>query len=205
MKKVYFYFLFFCVLTATPGDYTAVSEIFFGSEDGKYYTIISEILNPGSYYKFKRNTYLAEYSAENRIVNKKILKREDIILDEDAKESSLSTRSIKNKGALENLLKKNINLSMHTFGNNKNYKSEDDGIYEISEKDKEIAVRIFSKEEILKKVRDICSKEYCSEEIDYDNEEVEVISAYYTGSSEFYVIKIDFDIGIINLIMKRRM
>lgn len=36
MKKFYVYFLFFCMLMATPSDFTSVSEVFMGSEEGKY-------------------------------------------------------------------------------------------------------------------------------------------------------------------------
>ena len=86
MKKFYVYFLFFCMLMATPSDFTSVSEVFMGSEEGKYYTVISEILNPGSYYVYKKNTYLAAYKDDNSLIYKRILKQEDMVLDDDAKE-----------------------------------------------------------------------------------------------------------------------
>jgi hypothetical protein len=188
---------------STPGDFTEVSEIFFGSEEGRYYTIITEILNPGSYYSFKRNTYLAEYKNGNILVNKKILKKEEVVLDEDAKETKNSTSVIRNKGALEKLLKRNVKLSMYSFGNNGKYEVKDDGIYEISGKNNTDSVKIFSKEDINKKITDICSKDYCSEDMSYNNEDIEVLSGYYNGKDVFYIIKINYDIAGITFIMKK--
>ena len=203
MKKFYFYFLLFCMLVGTPSDFTSVNEIFMGSEEGKYYTLISEILNPGSYYKYKKNTYLATYKDENILIDKKIIKQEEIILDDDAKETKDSVRILKNKGVLENLLKKDIDLSMLAFDNNGEYEMRDDGIYEIfPEEDKE-ALRVFSKEEIDKKVKDICNKEYCGENTEYNDEKVKILSGYYNRQSTFYIININFDIADINFIMKK--
>ncbi len=203
MKKFYVYFLFFCMLMATPSDFTNVSEVFMGSEEGKYYTVISEILNPGSYYVYKKNTYLAAYKDDNSLIYKRILKQEDMVLDDDAKESKNSVRKLRNKGVLENLLKKDIDLSITYFGNNSEYEMRDDGIYEnFPEEDKE-SVKIFSKEEIDKKIKEICNKNYCGENIDYNNEELEITAGYYNRRSSFYIIKTDFDIVSINFIMRK--
>ena len=203
MKKIYFYFLFFCMLAATPSDFTEVSEVFMGSEEGKYYTVISEILNPGSYYMYKKNTYLAAYDGDNRLISKKILKKEDMLLDENAKESKDSVRVLKNKGALDNLLKKNIDLSISSFSNGGRYEMKEDGIYEnFPEEDKE-SVKIFSKEEIDKKIMSICSKDFCGENMNYNKEEVEVLFGYYNRMGTYYVIKVDFDIMALDFIMRK--
>ena len=203
MKKIYFYFIFFCVLMATPSDYTSVSEVFMGSENGKYYTIISEILNSGSYYIYKKNTYLAEYRDDNSLINRRILKQEDIVLDDDAKESNKSVRILRNKGAMENLLKKDIDLSISYFVNMNEYEIRNDGIYEnFPEEDKE-SEKIFSKEEIDKKIKEICNKNYCSEKADYNYENLEILSGYYNRQSSFYLIRADFDIVSINFIMRK--
>ena len=116
---------------STSGDFIEVSEVFMGSEEGKNYTVMSEILNPGSYYKYKKNTYLMIYKDENSLINKRILKQEDVVLDDNAKESKNSVRKLKNKSILENLLEKDVDLSMSAFGNNDRYEMRDDGIYEI--------------------------------------------------------------------------
>ena len=203
MKKVFVYFLFLGVLMATPSDFTSVSEVFMGAEEGKYYTVISEILNPGSYYMYKKNTYLAAYKNDNSLIYKRILKQEDMILDDDAKESKNSVRRLRNKNALENLLKKDIDLSIIYFGNSNEYEMRDDGIYENFPEEDKKSVKIFSKEEIDKKIKEICNKNYCGENIDYDNEEVKIVSGYYNRQSSFYIIKTDFDIVGINFIMRK--
>ena len=203
MKKIYFYFLFFCVLMATPSDFTNVSEVFMGSEDGKYYTVISEILNPGSYYIYKKNTYLAAYRDDNSLISKRILKQEDIVLDDDAKESKKSVRILRNKGTMENFLKKDIDLSISYFVNMNEHEMRNDGIYEnFPEEDKE-PEKIFSKEEIDKKIKEICNKNYCGENTDYNYENLEVLSGYYNRQSSFYIIRADFDIVSINFIMRK--
>ena len=191
------------MLAATPSDFTEVSEVFMGSEEGKYYTVISEILNPGSYYMYKKNTYLAAYDGDNRLISKKILKKEDMLLDENAKESKDSVRVLKNKGALDNLLKKNIDLSISSFSNDGRYEMREDGIYEnFPEEDKE-SVKIFSKEEIDKKIMSICSKDFCGENMNYNKEEVEVLFGYYNRMGTYYVIKVDFDIMALDFIMRK--
>lgn len=203
MKKIFIYCLFFCVLVGTPGEFTLVSEVFMGSEEGKYYTLMSEILNPGSYYRYKKNTYLVTYKSDNSLITKKILKQENIILDENAKETNGTIKVIKNKGSLEKLLQKNIELSMLTFENDGRYEMREDGIYEnLEEKTKE-AVRLFSKEEINNKIREICSKDYCGENTDYDNEDLKILSGYYNKSRDFYIISVSLDMGDINFIMRK--
>jgi hypothetical protein len=48
-------FYIFCMLMETTNDFTSVSGVFMGSEEGKYYTVTSEILSPGSCYTYKEN------------------------------------------------------------------------------------------------------------------------------------------------------
>ncbi|MDR2878779.1 MAG: hypothetical protein LBV03_02565 [Fusobacteriales bacterium] len=43
------------MLMETTNDFTSVSGVFMGSEEGKYYTVTSEILSPGSCYTYKEN------------------------------------------------------------------------------------------------------------------------------------------------------
>ena len=203
MKKIYFYFLFFCVLMATPSDFTSVSEVFMGSEEGKYYTVISEILNPGSYYIYKKNTYLAVYRDDNSLISKRILKQEDIVLDDDAKESKKSVRILRNKGTMENLLKKDIDLSISYFINMNEHEMRNDGIYENFPEEDKKPEKIFSKEEIDKKIKEICNKNYCGENTDYNYENLEILSGYYNRQSSFYIIRADFDIVSINFIMRK--
>ena len=126
-----------------------------------------------------------------------------MILDDDAKESKNSVRRLRNKIALENLLKKDIDLSIIYFGNSNEYEMRDDGIYENFPEEDKKSVKIFSKEEIDKKIKEICNKNYCGENIDYDNEEVKIVSGYYNRQSSFYIIKTDFDIVGINFIMRK--
>ena len=63
--------------------------------------------------------------------------------------------------------------------------------------------KIFSKEEIDKKIKEICNKNYCGENTDYNYENLEILSGYYNRQSSFYIIRADFDIVSINFIMRK--